>query len=783
MAVKQLKLSVHQLVDFLLRSGDIDNRVFNQTTMQEGSRLHAYYQAREGDDYLAEYPLKHDFEVGDYLITLEGRADGIIINDDGSYTIDEIKTTVQDLAIFHQEQISWHLGQAKCYAFMFMAERHLDTIKIRLSYYRQGHKDKLIDRYILTYDEGKKYILGLIDNYLEFHAIIERHNQKKIISAEAIKFPFTNYRRGQKELIKYCYAIAKKGKRLYVEAPTGIGKTMSVLYPFIKSLKDNNEGKIFYLTAKNSGKKSAYNAVNILKEKGLDINSIVITAKEKICPNKEIKCNPDECIYALRYYSKVRAILTKALIDIDDFNYDSITSIALENQICPFEFELDLSLYCDIIICDYNYLFDPLVYMKRYFDEDASSHLALIDEAHNLIDRSRDMHSAVINKSSFDEAKLSLKNVEDKKIKRMMNKMNKFFKELKLYFLDKETILPDGFSVATLDLLYRFYNQYLEISKSDPKLITPELSSFFLEVNKFIKISELYDDNYLAYIKNIPTKKGNLSLHLLCLDASKFIKRKTSLVKGSVFFSATMSPMDYYVNLLGGNLDSPSLTLKSPFNQDHLLLLIAPSISVKYQNRISSMSEVASYIKAMISHKVGNYFIFAPSYEYIDLLKDYLMEIDDINLFIQERDMDDNQKEEFIANFVENPIKTNLGVAVLGGTFSEGIDLIADRLFGAVIIGVGLAKINFELDEIAKYYDSINLPGKDYAYVNPGMNKVMQAVGRVIRSEDDRGIVLLIDERYTLNKYQELYKKEWSNYQIVLSKEDVDNSILNFLKK
>lgn len=777
---KSLRLSVHQLVDFLLRNGDIDTRVFNRSSMSEGTRLHGVYQAKQGSDYISEYPLKKTFTVDEVAITLEGRADGIIKRKNGDYVIDEIKTTIVPLEEFKNDNFEWHIGQAKCYALMFALEQNLKAIGVRLTYIRQGNeKEKDIVESMFLVEELNQYVMSLLEDYLSFYNIIFRQQEEKLASIEKLDFPFDKYRKGQRELAKYAFSIGKNGGIFFCEAPTGIGKTMSTLYPFIKASALDDKSKIFYLTAKTSGKESAYHAVNILKEKGLVANDIVITAKDKICFCKGKACNPEECPFAKGYYNKIQAVLKYALLNHSVFDYQTITKLAEENEICPFEFELDLSLFCDIIICDYNYMFDPLSYMKRYFDEETSHFLVLIDEAHNLTDRSRDMYSASISSKKYNEAKKAVRHSKHTKLKKAQAKINKLFLELRENYEIGETIVDDFSEEIYKDLNY-FLGVCQDINKNDHKEMKKELLDFYLELNRFLKIAEFYGENYISYISH---RNGNVELKLFCLDASKFIQRMINRVKGAILFSATLQPLDYFLDTLGGDkvLD-PTLLLPSPFPIDNLKILVAPNVSIKYKNRENTYQDVAEYIKNFVKNKVGNYFIYSPSYEYLKRLLDFI-DIPDVDIYVQEKDMSDVDKEIFLTNFKPNPEITALGFLVIGGAFSEGIDLVSDRLIGAVIIGIGMPKINFESNQIAEFYKNKKMPGHDYAYVNPGMNKVMQAVGRVIRSEDDRGAVLLIDERYMSHQYQDLYRYEWRNYEVVMSPIEVSENLNNFFKK
>lgn len=778
----QIKLSVHQLVDFLLRKGDIDTRVYSSTTMQEGTRIHAMYQARQGSDYISEYPLRQTIVLNEYEFILEGRADGIIKNGD-DYTIDEIKSTVAPLEEFKKDQLDWHLGQAKCYAYMFMKEQNLATIGVRMTYIRQGKNDeKLIDNYRFSAEEIETYIKELLSRYIDFYEIIVRHEKERNASIESLPFPFKSYRKGQKQLAKYSYSIAKNGGRLFVEAPTGIGKTVSTIYPFIKTLEDNKDCKIFYLTAKNSGKEAAYSTIKILKSSGLVLKNIVISAKDKICFSKGKGCNPEECPFAKGYYHKIQNIIRESLLAHSDFDYETITKIAMDNEVCPFELELDLSLYCDAIICDYNYMFDPLVYMKRYFDADSSAHLALIDEAHNLIDRSQEMYSARIFSKKFDLARKSVKKLEHKKVNSAIRRMTKTFSTIKKEFESGETLI-DYFDDATFKALNAFSLAVQDLSKNDNKSMTPELLDFYLDVNKFLKISEFFSEKYIAYVRVSSGKKKDVTLNLYCLDASKFLKRRLDAIKGSVLFSATLSPSEYYISLLGGDAQKdPYLLLETPFKKEQLLFLVAPKVSTKYTKREQSYEEIASYIAEFVSHKKGNYMIYAPSYEYQERLLPLLEQKCDYKIIVQRKDMTDQEKESFVAQFVKDPQETTIGFAIIGGSFAEGIDLVEDRLIGATIIGVGLPRINFESDQIAGYFNSISLSGKDYAYTYPGMNKVMQAVGRVIRSEKDSGAVLLIDERYAQSHYRDLFRHEWNDYRVVLNAEEIGEELKSFFK-
>lgn len=773
---KKIKLSVHNLVDFLLRRGSIDSRVFNKTSMAEGSRIHAYYQKKQGDNYLSEYYLEHTFDVDGFAVTLQGRADGIILYKD-EVIIDEIKSTVIDLKTFADEQGDWHIGQAKCYALMYGFEHQLSTVGIRMTYIHQGTDEKMMRQSTHNLADLESEINDLIHRYLEFYNIIFRKTEARNGSAKELRFPFNSFRLGQKELAKYVYAIARQGGTLFVEAPTGIGKTISTLYPFVKSFGDESTDKIFYLTAKTSGKEAASQAMSILKQKGLAASFVNITAKDKICFNPGAGCNPDECPFAKDYYNKVNDVIKTLMLSSSTYDYETITKVAFDANICPFELELDLSLFTDVIICDYNYLFDPLVYMRRYFDETQGNYLALVDEAHNLVERARDMYSAELTISQFNLMKKAIKKLEHKKIKSAIRSLQKHFKSILETHLEEYTLITEH------DLkFYRSLNSFLlagqDVLKNHHSFVNDAFLDFFFGVNKYLKLFDIFDDSFVCYTHHFGKK--DFSIKIYNLDPSRHIRRNLEKVQSRVLFSATLSPINYYVDVLGGQSSDPVLMLPNPFPPENRILMIAPTVSTKYKHRQDTFGEIARYIERFTSHKTGNYLVFFPSYQYLSDVEAVLNLNESINVITQTKDMKDEEKDQFLARFILNPSITTIGLAVLGGAFSEGIDLVEDRLIGAVIIGVGLPQMSYERDLIRTYYDRTEHNGFEFSYVNPGMNRVMQAVGRVIRSETDHGAVLLIDDRYLQARYRNLFKQEWTNYQVVTSEEDIDELTAKF---
>ncbi|MCQ2794111.1 MAG: ATP-dependent DNA helicase [Bacilli bacterium] len=772
---KSLSLSVHDLVDFLLRTGDIDNRIYNQDTMSRGSLIHATYQKKRVGDYYPEYYLKTTLKVEGFTVTLDGRADGIYLKD--IPVIEELKSTIEDLDIYFKKNEAWHLGQAICYAYMFLKERRKEKAIIELVYISQVDEKRKKHQYEFTYQELEAKVIQYIHDYLNFYHIIYEHKLARSESAEALKFPFKSYRKGQKAFINLSEEIAQNGGVAFIEAPTGIGKTMSALYPLAKSFATTDNDKIFYLTAKNTGKEAAYLASSLLVNNGLDVGAIYITAKEKICAKPGASCNPDECPFARDYYTHLKDALIYAIKNQKLYHTEMVKKVADKFRLCPFEFSLDLSLYMDIVIADYNYFFDPIVHLERYFDNDAHRYLVLVDEAHNLLDRASEMYSESISYALFKAFKADYRYANNK-LKRAMSRVKKVFESLLLVHELGDSLIEDIDHETFLAFtnLYTNINEYLKDNAFHPNETSIDFSR---RLNRFLKLYDLRQDSDALFISK--SSNDDLSINLLCLDPSSRIRTSLDLVKGSVLFSATLTPLDYYQEVLGGKKEDHSLVLPSPFPKENFKLIIAPA-GLKYKERDASLEKVLSYLDAFTSSKKGNYLIFAPSFEYLDKITPHFMNKENQEVYIQSRSMDEKEKLAFLEQFKTKKSRSVIGLTVVGGAFAEGIDLVADSLIGVAVIGVGLPTISFRRNLIKDYYDQKELHGFSYAYKHPGMNKVSQAVGRLIRSEEDVGAALLIDDRYLTHEYRKLFKAEWQEYEVVTTPAEIKEILKAFNK-
>ena len=770
----KLKTSVRNLIEFVMRSGDIDNRFRDNTRMVEGIKAHQKIQAKYDKNYKKEYKLKNTTTYKNVDFEIEGRADGLGVKD-GIYLIDEIKSTSRNLdELTGDNKLHW--AQAICYAYFFAADNNEDNMLISLTYVSiDDYKSKIYEKKF-NFKELKDFYYKLLDEYLIFSKILVTNIEKRNESIKDLEFPYKTYRKGQRKMAVAVYTAILDGKNLFVDAPTGIGKTISTIFPSIKSMPENLTDKIFYLTSKNTIAKEALKSLHILKDKGLFIKALQITSKEKICLNDEVSCNPIDCPFAKGHFDRVNDALKDILSNENIIDYDIIIEYAKKYMVCPLEFELDISTYSDFVICDYNYVFDPNVFLKRFFDEVIDSYVFLIDEAHNLLERTRDMYSYSFRDSDFTSLSGNLDEKKDKKLKNSLAKITEDFYKLETiakknpyYFTDEYIDILDKDLISLSKIMEKFLVEKTEHPSYDLVL------DLYFEINKYLKISDYFTDGFYNVI-SYDKESMERTFEIKCVDPREVLKNKYSLSRSSIFFSATLSPMSYFIKALAGE-ESLKLGLDMPFNPNHLLI-IKKSLSTRYKDRNRNLVLIAESINDFVTSKDGNYFIFFPSFSYMEDIAEYYKDTFDGEIIIQERIMTESDRDAFLSEFTNESNK--VGFIVLGGIFSEGVDLIGDRLIGSMIISVGMPGVSKERDLIKYHFDKEGFSGFDYSYTYPGLNKVFQAAGRVIRGEDDRGIIYLLDDRYYWQKYMNLFPKHWTNQVMADNKKDFYKIINGF---
>ena len=784
---KDIKISVRNLVEFVLRAGDLDTRFMGSNRAVEGTKAHQKIQKENrekysvflGEEYLSEVSLKHSVPYNGGTIIIEGRADGILIKDN-DVTIDEIKTVTKDIELLHENYNNLHWAQAKCYAYIYGIQNNRKDIYVQLTYYEIDSEK--IKRFIKAFsiEELQDFFNEIISSYFIWANITSDWNKTRDNTIKDLKFPFDNYREGQRDLAVSVYKTVVEHKKLFLQAPTGVGKTISTLFPAVKAMGEGYTSKIFYLTAKTITRQVAEHAFDKMKVNGLKFKTITITAKDKVCFSKGSACNPQQCEFAKGHFDRVNDALLDILEHENTFSRETIEIYSNKYKICPFEFSLDLTLWSDCVICDYNYVFDPRVYLKRFFMDNNGDYTFLVDEAHNLVDRSREMFSCEFHKKPLLELKRDIKG-KDNNLYKVLNKLNAYMLSMKKMCNEDGYYKHNSQPVDIYNLLNKL-TKILELwlTKNEKSEEYDSFLDLYFNSLSFIRIAELYDDKYVTYVQ---CTEDDVVLKMLCLDPSKLLREASKRGKSVVYFSATLLPLLYFKEILGGENEDYHLTLDSPFDKNKLKIMIARDISTKYNYRENSYSKIVEYIYAVISAKNGNYMVFFPSYKYMEQVSSrFAIKYAHIKVRIQTNFMSEEDREAFLQNFSAMDSENILGFGVLGGIFSEGIDLKGDSLIGAIIIGVGLPMICFEKEILREYYDNKNKCGYEYSYMYPGMNKVLQAAGRVIRTEEDRGMVLLIDDRFLEQRYRRLFPKQWDDYLKVNSNADAKKKVCEFWK-
>lgn len=781
MEKRVVKISVRTLVEFILRSGDINSGgkgMRDTEAMQKGSKIHRKIQGSMGGDYRAEVSLAQETPMErdgmSFSLVVEGRADGIFTRD-GRTVIDEIKGMYVDVLRL-EEPFMIHQAQAKCYAYIYALQNDLTEMEVQMTYCSLEEEEIRRFTRVFSFEELSSWYEELINEYAKWAVWQLKWEDERNASIKAVDFPFT-YREGQKNLVTGVYKTILRKKKLYIEAPTGVGKTMSTVFPTVKAVGEGVVEKIFYLTAKTITRTVAEEAFRILNDKGMKLKTITLTAKEKTCVLDKPDCNPVACERAKGHYDRVNDAVYDMLVSEDSISRELIEQYATKYQVCPHEMALDVTLWADAIIGDYNYAFDPKVALRRFFqNEKKHNYCFLIDEAHNLVERAREMYSATLVKDDFLEVKRIVK-VRSKKLDKKLSACNRKLLLLRKEWEEAKNIgepyepnsLVDQFVLSVMNVtneLDIFLNEYLEFEGRDTVL------ELYFAIFHFLNMYEIMNDKYKIYINF--NEEGKFFVKLQCMNPADNLKACLDKGRSAVFFSATLLPIQYYREQLAGNEEDYAIYAPSPFDVNKRRLFVARDVSTKYTRRnYVEYEKIVRYIHSFVTRKTGNYLVFFPSYQYMNVIKDLMESLEwqeqfkGCEFYMQNSHMTEGEREEFLESFSDNPSVTRIGLCVMGGIFSEGIDLKNDRLIGTVIVGTGLPMVCDERELFRNYYQEREEMGFEYAYLYSGMNKVLQSAGRVIRTVDDVGAILLLDERFTTSQYTALFPMEWYPYEIV----------------
>ncbi len=768
-----VNMSVRSLCALALRHGDLgDGTRVSKESLLAGADIHRMLQREAGGIYEAEVSLSCTTLHDGLYYAVSGRADGII-KIKGDPVVDEIKCVRP--SEFFMPPLEAHLGQLKCYAHFLCVRDGYSSVRARLTYYNIESKKVRYFNYTFEASYLKSFYGELLER-VHFYACLESKRATEVLpSAANALFPYKELRNGQQIMIKECYGAIKRCERLFLEAPTGTGKTISSLFPAVRAIGNELCDKVFYLTAKASVRREAYSGASKIFSSGVGIRAVVLSAKEQMCALeggcKHGSCDPRECARAKGYYDRLDCALRALLSSSNGYPSSAIKRVADKYMLCPYELSLDLSEYCDIIICDYNYAFDPLVYLRRYFSDGGRGerYTFLVDEVHNLTERARDMYSAQLQLSDFARVSSLFEGEQNP-----LSGYEKQFDALRA--LCRDSVVKDakgierGFALCreplfnfgnALELLSKVCDTYLyknpECEQYD------ELYSLCSAIKKYLCVNEYFDKGFLSYVE---LSGENITVKTYCLDPSRVMNKLLSRAVSSIMFSATLAPPDYFCNVLGCQKNTYTVSLPSPFDPERLSVSVVDTVSTRYEDRAENTLKFVSIIAAAASARAGNYIAYFPSYDCLErVYKAFTKKYPRVMCIAQKRCMRQSEREEFLSFFKNDTGKLRIGFCVLGGAFSEGVDLPGSRLIGAVIIGVGLPGLSNERNIIKEYFDEDSGVGYDYAYTYPGMNNVLQAAGRVIRTENDRGVVVLVDDRYATPVYRHLFPEHWKNVQ------------------
>ena len=755
------RISVRNLVEFILQSGDLDNRrgTIDKDAMLKGSRLHRKLQKQMGGDYRAEVALRMNCSYEDLDIRLEGRADGIFTEDEVVW-IDEIKGIYGNVEQM-EEPVKVHKAQAMCYGYIYGVQEGLSKIGIQMTY--ANLETEVVKRFreVISIEELKEWYQKLLDEYHKWLSYQKKWKEERNHSLQSLEFPFF-YREGQRKMVSSVYHAIGASRQIFIQAPTGVGKTMSTIFPAVRAVGEGKGETIFYLTAKTITRTVAQEAFEVLREKGMKYKVVTITAKEKLCFMDETKCDPVHCPYARGHFDRVNDAVYELWTTKSRYDRETIREQAEKWQVCPFEMCLDLSLWVDAVICDYNYVFDPTVHLKRFFGEGAGGdYVFLIDEAHNLAERGREMYSASICR----EDAVRVRKVMKERAPRLYRSLGKLDKQLKELQVDcgNYLVLPGTGSITmTILKVQGEFDAFLEAHK-DVEL-EDEVRKFYFDIRNFLNIAELIDENYVVYAEN--GEDGLFRLKLFCVNPAVNLGEYLKKGRSAVFFSATLLPMNYYRKLLSNRQDDYGIYVESPFSQKNRCILNAGDVSSLYSRRgYEEYHKIAAYIAKTVWQRKGNYMVFFPSYKMLEEVYAVYEEEFSVNwvkCICQNSSMKEQEREEFLQEFEQNQ-ESLVAFCIMGGIFSEGIDLLGEKLIGAILVGTGLPQLGNEREILRSFYTENGENGFDYAYRYPGMNKVLQAAGRVIRTREDHGVILLLDERFRQREYSNLFPVEWND--------------------
>ncbi|MDR1209033.1 MAG: ATP-dependent DNA helicase [Clostridiales bacterium] len=792
-------------MEFIFRGGDLTSGFMGSDRAQLGVAAHTALQrvraaeaAAGGWEYKKEVTLRLTAEFEDAALEVFGRADGIIRRG-GGVSVEEIKSTPRDpsslradpslskVCVEHAKfdevclnhaNFRQHFAQVKCYAHILCQTEGLASVGAAVTYVAlEGGASETFEREY-TREELSEFFNNLAREYLKWLVWEKRRFISRDAALEALRFPFPEFRREQRAMAAKIYRAIKDGTSVFIQAPTGTGKTMAAMFPAAKAIGEGLCDKIMFATARTTGRAAAAGAAALI---GCDMISLTLTAKEKICPLGSPVCDPARCEFARGHFDRVNRALWELITENRVIGFEEVRAAALARTVCPHELSLDAARFADIVVGDYNHAFDPDARLQAFFGEESGEWRValLVDEAHNLVDRSREMFSAPLERAVFAAARKAVRTTE--------RSLAGHCRRIIAWWDSEERARARGLPAELVKRCARFLDRAERVAAERPDLFELVAEAYFA-ARSFVTAADRFTESCVNQARFLGENYAAIyeegAVELFCLDASAYLAETVGTAAGTAFFSATLSPTSFFRELLGGSEDSPRMRLPSPFDPGNLLVLVADGERTTYRERAAGFGSAAELIGACVGAYPGNWFVFFPSYDYMNCVYErFAARFPAIGTAVQRPGMAERERGDFIGLFREGRDAPFAAFAVLGGVFAESVDLAGDLLVGCAVVGVGLPMISLRRGLIRDYFDKKTGRGFEYAYMYPGMNKVTQAAGRVIRSARDRGVVLLVDERFVRPNYLELFPPEWRHYKTTRTAAEIESAVRMFNRK
>ncbi|SHF34135.1 Rad3-related DNA helicase [Modicisalibacter ilicicola DSM 19980] len=753
-------IAVRTLCEFTAKAGDLDLRFTPSPSAQQGIAGHGLVASRRDEGYEREIPLGGEYRH----LEVRGRADGY---DPARNQLEEVKTFRGDLAWMPANHRALHWAQVKIYGHLLCHSRGLSEVCLALVYFDIVSQRETLLRDTFSAQTLEEFFHEQCERFIAWADQEMAHRAARDSALNALGFPHAGFRTGQRPLAEAVYKAVGTGRCLMLQAPTGIGKTLGTLFPMLKALPRQHLDKLFFLAAKTPGRRLALEALATLVPEEADepapLRVLELVARDKACEHPDKACHGEACPLASGFYDRLpearQAAVSHAMLD-----QAALRDVALAHGICPYYLGQELARWSDVVVGDYNYYFDLNAMLFGLTVANRWRVGVLVDEAHNLVERARRMYSAELDQAAFKAVRRTAPGPLKKPLDRLARQWRALDKSVEAAGVSSDYRVLDSLPTKLLGALHNAVAAITDYLTEQPAGLDAALQTFYFEAMHFCRVAELFDEHSLFDMTFKAGRRG-ATLSTLCLRnvvPAGFLTPRFEATRATVLFSATLSPSRYYGDLLGLPADTPWLEVESPFSAEQLSVRVVDKVSTRFHHRAASLAPIVELMAEQFAARPGNYLAFFSSFEYLEQVAALFRErCPAVPLWAQSRRMDEPSRQGFLAGFREGG--QGIGFAVLGGVFGEGIDLPGERLIGAFIATLGLPQVNPVNEQFRQRLGVLFGDGYDYAYLYPGLQKVVQAAGRVIRTQEDRGVIHLIDDRFARPRVQRLLPNWWKN--------------------